>query len=49
MPIWVWDFTRETLTRLTVDPAADEYPVWTPDGQRVIFTNPRESGIPNPY
>ena len=47
--IWVWDFARETLTRLTVDPAADEYPVWTPDGERVIFTSRRDGAIPNPY
>ena len=47
--IWVWDFARETLTRLTVDPASDEYPVWTPDGQRVIFTTRRDGGVPNPY
>jgi len=47
--IWVWDFSRETLTRLTVDPASDEYPVWTPDGQRVIFSSDRDGGSKNPY
>ena len=45
----MWDFARETLTRLTLDAAADEYPVWTPDGSRVIFTNRRDGGVPNPY
>ena len=35
--IWVWDFDRETLTKLTFDPAADVAPLWTLDGQRIIF------------
>jgi serine/threonine-protein kinase len=35
--VWVWDFERETLTRLTFDPAADTTPLWTPDGQRIVF------------
>jgi serine/threonine-protein kinase len=39
--IWIWDFAHETLTRLTFDPAPDAYPVWTPDGRRVIFSSPR--------
>jgi Tol biopolymer transport system component len=30
--IWLWDLARPTLTRLTVDPAVDLWPVWTPDG-----------------
>ena len=40
--IWVWDFARQTFTRLTFDPAPDGYPVWTPDGQRLIFASLRE-------
>jgi Tol biopolymer transport system component len=39
--IWTWDLTRRTLSRLTVDPAADLRPVWTPDGRRIIFTSAR--------
>ncbi len=35
--IWIWDFTRETLSRLTFDPANEWYPVWTPDGRRLAF------------
>jgi serine/threonine-protein kinase len=30
------------MTRLTSDPAADEYPVWTPDGRRLAFASTRE-------
>src|SRR5262245_2596699 len=37
LDIWMWDFARLTFTRLTFDPGGDEYPVWMPDGRRVIF------------
>ena len=40
--IWIWDFARETLTRLTFDPTPDYYPAWTPDGARVAFGSSRE-------
>ena len=35
--IWTFDLSRKTLTRLTIDPGVDGYPVWTPDGRRIIF------------
>jgi serine/threonine-protein kinase len=35
--IWVWDFARESLRRLTFDPGRDESPVWMPDGRRIVF------------
>jgi serine/threonine-protein kinase len=46
--IWVWDLGRETLTRLTLDPGLDRFPLWTPDGRRIIFSSNR-SGIMNLY
>src|SRR5204862_4792768 len=45
--IWVWDFARETLSRLTLDPANDFYPVWTPDGRRIAFQSNREGSAGN--
>ena len=41
LEIWIWNFARETLARFTFDPALDQYPVWTPDGRRVIFRSER--------
>ncbi len=35
--VWIYDLVRDTQTRLTFDPVADSWPVWTPDGQRVAF------------
>ena len=44
--LWMWNVTRSTLTRLTTASGVDYYPVWTPNGQRVIFNSGRE-GVPN--
>ena len=38
--IWIWDFGRATLTRVTFDPGNEQYPVWTPDGRRLLFGSP---------
>jgi serine/threonine-protein kinase len=42
--LWIWDAARLTFTRLTFDPALDAWPVWTPDGRRVIFSSERDGG-----
>jgi Tol biopolymer transport system component len=42
--IWVWDFKRRTLDRLTSDPAADFAPVWT-DPRHLAYFSGRESGV----
>ena len=43
--VWIYDLARATLSRLTTDPAPDRSPLWTPDGQRIIFTS-RRAGYP---
>jgi serine/threonine-protein kinase len=42
--IWIYDFARATLSRPTTDPTATR-PLWTPDGQRIVFTS-RRAGFP---
>jgi Tol biopolymer transport system component len=42
--IWVYDLQRSINSRLTFDPAGDGSPVWTPDGERVVFWSQRDGG-----
>jgi Tol biopolymer transport system component len=39
--LWIWDLRRMALTRLTLDPGTDYYPVWTPNGRRIVFSSNR--------
>ena len=39
---WMWDLRRATLTRLTFAPGADWFPLWTPDGKRIVFSSSGE-------
>lgn len=39
--VWIWDLARRNFTRLTLDPAIDRVPVWSPDGRRIIFSSDR--------
>ena len=45
--IWVYDWTRDTLTRVTSDSGNEEFPVWTPDGQRIVYRTYRSSTDPS--
>ena len=38
--VWIYDLVRDTQMRLTFDPTAEGFPIWTPDGQRVAFGSP---------
>lgn len=42
--IWMHDFTTNVTRRFTFDPAADRSPIWTPDGERIIFWSERDGG-----
>ncbi len=39
--LWLYEWTRDTLTRLTLDAGDDRKPVWTPDGRRIVFSSTR--------
>jgi hypothetical protein len=39
--VWVIDVGRGVPSRLTFDPGADFYPIWSPDSGRVAFTSIR--------
>src|SRR5262245_14241014 len=43
--IWIWDLRRQNLTRLTLDAGQDRFPVWTPDGQRIVFNSNRGGAL----
>jgi len=41
--IWVLNLDRLTMLKLTFSDALDLWPLWTPDGNRIIFLSTRES------
>jgi serine/threonine-protein kinase len=43
--IWIFDLARSQLRRLTSDPETDWYPVWTPNGRRIIFASARKGVV----
>ena len=47
--VWTYDAGRDALTRLTSDPGSDRHPVWTPDGQRLVYSASRSGTAQNLY
>jgi len=43
--IWLYDFPRETLTRLTFEGSVNLDAIWTPDGKRIAFESNREGPL----
>ena len=39
--VWIYEWARDTFTRMTLDPASDQKPVWAPDGRRIAFASAR--------
>jgi serine/threonine-protein kinase len=47
LAIWIYEFARNTLTRLTFGPSISSSPMWTPDGRKVIYNTRPASGSPS--
>ena len=48
--IWIWDWKRDALQRLTLDGSDENSPTWTPDGRRIAFFSDRnERRVRNIY
>ena len=48
--IWVYEWAKDRLTQLTFDPSYEQAPVWTPDGERIVFASDRaKAGVANLY
>ncbi len=43
--VWVYEWSRDTSTKLTFDAGPDVKPVWTPDSRRIVFTFGPESPL----
>ncbi len=43
--IRVFDLARGTDMRFTFDPATDEYPLWSPDGNRIVWSSNRDGAF----
>jgi serine/threonine-protein kinase len=39
--VWVYEWERDKMSRLTVDPGENKSPVWAPDGRRIAFASTR--------
>jgi serine/threonine-protein kinase len=43
--VWIWNFARETLRRLTFDASGNGMSVWTPDSRQIIFESRRTGTV----
>ncbi len=41
---WIWDLDRGTVTRLTFSETLDSFPLWTPDGRRIVYQSTHSNG-----
>src|SRR5689334_1892245 len=43
--LWLYDVGRGSRSRLTADPADENWLIWSPDGKQVIFNSQRRGGL----
>ena len=49
MDVWSYDKARHTWDRITFDSADDIFPLWSPDGSRIVFSSNRTDGLMRLY
>jgi serine/threonine-protein kinase len=45
--VWIYDWARDTPTKITFHGGVDVKPVWTPDGRRIVFGSTRAGASSN--
>ena len=43
--VWLLELARGVRSRFTVDASSDNYPIWSPDGSRIVFHSNRKTGV----
>ncbi len=43
--IWVLDLARAAWSRISFDPSVEHYPLWSPDGKRLVYESHRNSSL----
>ena len=41
--VWLYDLSHNTTTRFTIEPGMDNHPIWSPDGERIVFSADRRA------
>ncbi len=47
--IWITDLERGNSSRFTFDAGSDNFPLWSPDGSRIVFASNRDGSVLNLY
>jgi serine/threonine protein kinase len=47
--LWVMNVANGAMSRFTSNPAEEDYPIWSPDKTRIVFSSNRDGGIANLY
>jgi eukaryotic-like serine/threonine-protein kinase len=43
--IYIWDFVRQNMMKLTLDEAGGGFPLWTPDSKKILFASGRKDAF----